>query len=399
MQKNAFPTAKSTSTTPLASAGLDYPIDFSNFAAVRLIISIIFFSSMSNTLKTERIQWVDAMRGFSMIVVVFGHVMLSMGLGGYDSFLNSILLTFRMPLFFFVSGFFSYRVLSWWTKNRVLDILKRKVQAQVICTFAFLSLFLYVTEGKVTFEYGLCGYWFTIVLFQMYILYLLLALLSRLIHCKIVFPGLVVLSLLGIACLALYHQHFWAWDFFNWMNLCKYLQFFTLGLFCSKHRTFIFRILGSNLFRLIIIVGWTACMILWYNAGFKTSFPIIYSFIHDIAVRYFALSTVVMLFYSARDFYSKDSRTSSTLKFIGQRTLDIYMIHYFFIPNLSFLKEWLNNGNMLVLQLIVALIITSVIVMLCLLISSILRKTTYLQQWLFGVRPRPANKDFVKYPS
>lgn len=51
----------------------------------------------------------DALRGFSMVLVVMGHVLLSMNLGGYDTLLSSALLTFRMPLFFFVSGFFAYR--------------------------------------------------------------------------------------------------------------------------------------------------------------------------------------------------------------------------------------------------------------------------------------------------
>lgn len=99
------------------------------------------------TFNESRLQWVDSIRGFSMLIVVLGHVLISMGIGGYASFLGSILLTFRMPLFFFVSGFFSYRVILWWNKNRITDILKRKVKAQILCTLAFLSVFQYVTQG------------------------------------------------------------------------------------------------------------------------------------------------------------------------------------------------------------------------------------------------------------
>ncbi len=95
----------------------------------------------------NRMQWVDAMRGFSMLIVVFGHVLLSMGIGGYNSFLSSILLTFRMPLFFFVSGFFSFRAIEWWNKKRIGDILKRKLQAQILCTVLFLAVYQYVRVG------------------------------------------------------------------------------------------------------------------------------------------------------------------------------------------------------------------------------------------------------------
>jgi len=102
---------------------------------------------MNNASDIGRLQWIDAMRGFSMLIVVIGHVLLSMGIGGYDSFLSSVLLTFRMPLFFFVSGFFSFRAIEWWNRKRIGDILKRKFQAQILCTVVFLSVYQYVISG------------------------------------------------------------------------------------------------------------------------------------------------------------------------------------------------------------------------------------------------------------
>lgn len=103
--------------------------------------------SVAVSAGSERMLWVDSMRGFSMLIVVLGHVLMLMGIGGYHSFLSSVLLTFRMPLFFFVSGFFSYRAIMWWNKRRVGDILKRKTQAQIICTVIFLSIYQYVKLG------------------------------------------------------------------------------------------------------------------------------------------------------------------------------------------------------------------------------------------------------------
>lgn len=102
---------------------------------------------MNKALDAGRLQWVDAMRGFSMLIVVFGHVLLPMGIGGYNSFISSVLLTFRMPLFFFVSGFFSFRAIEWWNRKRIGDILKRKLQAQIFCTIAFLSVYQYIMSG------------------------------------------------------------------------------------------------------------------------------------------------------------------------------------------------------------------------------------------------------------
>lgn len=341
--------------------------------------------------KRERMLWVDSMRGFSMLIVVLGHVLLSMGLGGYDSVLSSLLLTFRMPLFFFVSGFFSYRAISWWNKSRLSDILKRKIQAQIISTIAFLSVFQIVIGGGIVWpESGFGGYWFTIVLFQMYVLYLCVTGVSNIIKRDISLPLMAIFSIAGVAILVLMRGDSWLWNFLCWENLTKYLQFFTLGLIISKYRNKFFNTLTKNWFSTLMIVGWIICMLLWYNDSFHNRFPLVYSLVHDIAVRYFALMTVVIMFHRNAQYFSSEARSARTLRYIGQRTLDIYMIHYFLIPSLGFLTIFLSTGNMLTIQLAIGITITAIIVALCLLISSILRQSQTLGSWLFGVKVRTA---------
>jgi len=342
---------------------------------------------MNKALDAGRLQWVDAMRGFSMLIVVFGHVLLSMGIGGYDSFLSSVLLTFRMPLFFFVSGFFSFRAIEWWNRKRVGDILKRKFQAQILCTFVFVFVYQYVISGGVNLEHGFGGYWFTIVLFQMYICYLCFSLISRILRLNIVIPCLIVLSVIGIAALVVYSRDSHLWEFLCWENLCKYMQFFTLGIISARYRNKAFKLFGNNKFVVCVTIGWIVCMMLWYNIGVQQSYPILYSFVHDIAVRYFALMTVISFFYGYREHFSNLTRSNGALRFIGRRTLDIYMIHYFFIPDLSILGSWLQTGNRIIIQIIIASILTVAIVSMCLLISLMLRKSKILESWLFGVKP------------
>lgn len=336
----------------------------------------------------DRMQWVDAMRGFSMIIVVLGHVLLSMGLGGYDSFLSSVLLTFRMPLFFFVSGFFSYRVISWWNRKRINDILKRKVQAQILCTLAFLFVYQIVTGGGISLRHGFGGYWFTIVLFQMYVIYLTLSVLSRFLRFNIVIPVMLLISAMFVGIIAFNRGSSWIWEFLCWENLTKYFQFFTVGIVCSKYRDKFFKLLCNNTFITVMIIGWVISMLLWYNDSFRLSQPFLYSIVHDIFVRYFALMTVVIVFYSNSSVLSGNSSTSRLLRFIGRRTLDIYMIHYFLIPNLGFMKAWLENGNMVIIQFAISALVTAVIVLICLMLSSIIRKSSTLESWLFGVRQR-----------
>lgn len=338
----------------------------------------------------QRIQWVDAMRGFSMIVVVVGHVLVSMGIGGYDSFLGSLLLTFRMPLFFFVSGFFSFRAIEWWNKTRVFDILKRKFQAQIICTVIFASLCALVFQGKVNFAGGFGGYWFTIVLFQMYIIYLALSLFSRLINKNIVIPALIIISVAFVGILAVYSRESRLWHFLTWENLTKYMQFFTLGIICSKYRERFWKILENRAFTTLMISGWIICLIIIYLWGGYEHLPsIIRSLIHDIAVRYCGLMTVVIMFFGGRTYFSQNSQGARILRFIGQRTLDIYMIHYFLIPRMADITPWIKTGNTFIFQLGISVGVSALIIAVCLLISSILRHSSVLAAWLFGVRQRP----------
>lgn len=331
--------------------------------------------------------WVDAMRGFSMIVVVLGHVLLYMDLGLYNSVLSSILITFRMPLFFFVSGFFSFRAVSWWNKSKAKDILTRKFQAQIICTIVFISIYQYVTGVGNWLKDGFGGYWFTIVLFQMYMLYMLLSCLSKYTKRDFVIPVMILLSVIGIGIIAAGGFKSPLYDFLSWEELCKYLQFFSLGLICSKFRTKFFNSLNNNRIITAITIGFIISFLLCYDSQIR-QYNYIYKFLHDFLARYCSLIIVITLFFNNQSLFNGNSKPARTLKFIGQRTLDIYMIHYFFLPNLRSLYPYLKNDDMIVLQLIISLTITAVIVTLSLLVSAILRQSTTLQTWLFGVKQK-----------
>lgn len=152
--------------------------------------------------EQKRLSYFDALRGFSMIFVVFWHVMLfSLNIGTEQSVVNQIAVTFRMPLFFFVSGFFAYRASTKLTASLVGNILKRKIQAQVICTIVFFSIYQ-LCQGQSIFAWahdGFKGFWFTIALFQMFIVFLMLSFISRLFKKEYILGfGLLFCSLIWI---------------------------------------------------------------------------------------------------------------------------------------------------------------------------------------------------------
>lgn len=337
-----------------------------------------------NTNAQSRLLWVDAMRGFSMILVVLAHVLGGMGIGSYNTFLGSFFLTFRMPLFFFVSGYFSYRSIQWWNKSRIKDILKRKIQAQIICTIVFFSLYMYC-KG-LTFDGNFGGYWFTIVLFQMYVIYLSLSLFARLIKKNIVPICMIILSLFGIILIASHFNGGALWELLSWLDFCKYLQFFTLGIIVSQYRSDFFKLLSKDWLITTTIILWVICLVLWYNDTFKEHFSIAYSVVHDIIIRYVSLLTIISIFYRNSEYFSRDSKDSRILRFIGQRTLDIYMIHFFFLPELTPFLGWIKSNDLLIIQMLLSFTLTLVITFASLFVSMAIRESKILSQWLFGVK-------------
>ena len=66
-------------------------------------------------MATNRLQYIDALRGFTMILVVFAHVETYMlSIDPNTTFISSLFISFRMPLFFFISGYIAFKSKKVW---------------------------------------------------------------------------------------------------------------------------------------------------------------------------------------------------------------------------------------------------------------------------------------------
>lgn len=352
----------------------------------------------------KRIGYIDAMRGFSMILVVFGHVLLSMGFPTDSTILGSILLTFRMPLFFFVSGFFAFRAIDKWTYKLSETILKRKVQAQIICTIVFYSIYqlchsktplLFLTDG-------FSWFWFTIVLFQMFIIYMILAVAEKILKKPIIVtPGLIILSILFfimfVKCGEFDNK---MWSILSWYYLVEYFQFFTFGILAKKYYSKFEQLLESDSFRTYTIISYIFLLLAVY--GFDKAFAnyssAVYNIFSMILVRYAGLFTIFILFYNNRTYFANDEKPCRWLRFVGRRTLDIYMLHVFILPNLLFMKPLLSDSGMLLMQLTVGITGAVLNIAVCLFMSSILRSSSTIAQWLFGEKEQSSLKHTILIP-
>lgn len=339
---------------------------------------------MANFVKKQRVKYIDALRGFTMLLVVLQHVTTySFGIQPYDTALTNILVSFRMPMFFFISGYIAYKSTAIWDKYLYKYSLKKKAIVQLIPTAFFFSLYCFSNYDNpiITFlSIGLGGYWFTFVLFEMFCIFYSISFLSK----KYFSFILIFLSFIGIVSLVMFRSDSQLWTMLCLENLCKYFQFFALGLLCRKYNNHFLALMKNDLFKTVILIIFIVSIIIVTRTSWGIDSFIGKNAVRSIFIRYSGLFVVFSFFLSKETFFSKENVFNKCIQFIGRRTLDIYLIHYFLIPQISNIS--FNIKGSAILEFCVPAIFTIVIVGMCLLISEVIRNSHFLGHYLFGVK-------------
>lgn len=338
--------------------------------------------------KAKRVEYIDAMRGFTMFFVVVGHVLDFSFLEEY-AFVTSIMKTFRMPLFFFISGYVGYKNADSFGLRSYTSAIWKKLSMAMLpcCIFYFLYTLLikqvragWILGGMMHMHFG--GYWFVPELFKMFMIYYTLMLLSNIGRFTKYLPGILVIiavirMLLGVNKLAMHLPHI-----FFFSDLSGYIVFFILGILVRERFDFFKRLLDNELLNGIMLVLWMSCGILYYKY-YGLNYGMFY------LSRLSGLFVSFSFFYHCRDFFSRNGRLSRLLQFIGRRTLEIYLLHYFFIPEFpQIVVDWFvdcNNGFLLMLSS--SIFFAVLIVAMCLGIGILIRRNSpILAHYLLGAR-------------
>ena len=119
-------------------------------------------------MMNKRIAYIDTMRGFTMILVVYSHIC-HFCLG--DSLLgfNATFFLFRLPCFFFISGWLFEPV----SRRPFRQIARKKFMVQIVPTVIFLLLLAPPPEFFHQLGTLKGGYWFTFTLFEFFLIYML----------------------------------------------------------------------------------------------------------------------------------------------------------------------------------------------------------------------------------
>ena len=342
--------------------------------------------------QQNRIGYIDALRGMAMILVVYFHIA-AYGFGSYEIGYNDIIERFRMPTFFFISGWLFYKAGRIWDRQTITGIFRKKFMVEIIPTAVFLLLYLTMFNLLDINSFGSDkkGYWFTFVLFEYFVIYILAeALINRKDSAIGEMRVFVIMLLLSIT--AFYYAKYYtryATELGTWKDILGFLSFvkirhiifFWFGTFVRRHFDQFIHLTNNRYVTAILIVLFTA-IIVW---------PVVLSIngVEYLAYLVAGLSGTVICFTFFRiheQHFSQETWYGRGLQLIGRRTLDIYLIHYFVIPyDLVSLDTWLQyHHNTLFVPM--ALILALWVVIISLVISSLLRVSPLLAKYLFGAK-------------
>lgn len=343
----------------------------------------------------QRIQFIDAMRGFTMFLVVLGHIFVyTFNYDTTESVVSSFFITFRMPMFFFISGYIGYKAVERWNGAFYWQNLRKKAYIQLIPGLIFLFVYC-ISHDKdylqTVLSSGLNINWFTEVLFEMFLVYFTTAAISRKVSERLFTPVIVTVAAITTFIISFCFHANAVTDFLWLRAFCRYFQFFALGLICRKYNDKFMTWITKDTVKTILIIVFIALFLTIWEGPFAQN-SAIWKMLHDLVIRYVGLFMVFAIFASHQEYFDADGRISRTMQFVGKRTLDIYLLHYFFLPDLQAMKPYFINNDNPTFELITAAVIAAVVLTLSLATSSILRQSDFLAAKLFGVKTTKATK-------
>lgn len=326
-------------------------------------------------MEKKRIAYLDAIKCLAILLVIDIHVRSGNGFKPYDTLSAQMLYAPAIPLFFFVSGFLAYKQ-SMSIKD-VWDNIRRKFVFLVIPALVFrIGMDLMNQKSLLGFiTGGMHGYWFTIVLFECFLVYYLITLAIK--NEKWRIGVLLALSLAGIGMLAVNKDFGPA--IFDLRRFIKFFQFFVLGTLAMKFRPKYESLMCNEVFKATFLLS-SFIVLFTLNYDMPSAF---HHFLRDVALRYFTTFAIVSFFVCHENNFQPQTRVNSLINLIGQNSLAIYLIHYFFLPHFRPLPEWFDGLNMVTVHLM-SILYTVAITALCLIFIKFLSNSKYIRKHVLG---------------
>lgn len=357
--------------------------------------------------QSKRIEYIDALRGFTMILVVFCHIE-SHSFYNDPSIIGRILMTFRMPLFFFISGYIAYKAHKMWNINSYVSDCFKKIKVQLIPTIVFGLTYAYLIDQSniTTFltDPLKLGYWFTITLLSMFLIYYT----TSFLYAKIALPkgedyidnkkniyAIILIGLVGVVLvseklfLKIFPSQALIYDTLSLSQLSSYFPFFIFGIIASMYKKSFEQITDNkyvitSILILFIAITTTRILLLQQPEHIVAQYDLYIKLAMGLN-GILGITIVYKFFQKHQDSFTQEKTLGKYLQYIGRRTLDIYLLHYFLLPDLKFMGEFMGSSSTVV-GLFTNIIISLMVIIVCLIISNTIRLSPILAHYLFGAK-------------
>jgi len=323
-----------------------------------------------------------------MIIVVFGHVE-TYGFFNfsYTTILGNLFQSVQMPLFFFISGFVVYKerpVRNW---SKFFSLVVKKAQQLLLPALVVGLIYTYTKSGTEFNEFisdaAKKGYWFTISLFEMFLIYYFMSALFN----RYEKDGLWVLLAISFICFLMklpFKAYPWLNEIGNYTSLhftFNHFQFMVIGMLTRKYFNIIVSMLERQMVKTMTILIFF--LLFYLQITLSPMGGMVGKVVDTILECGIAYPSIYLLFMLFNRHY-ESSFMNGALEYVGKRTLDIYLLHYFLLPALPMVGEFLKSYPNVILECLVGFTLAILIVIVALFISRIIRVSQVLGMLVLG---------------
>lgn len=356
----------------------------------------------------QRIEYFDILKGIAIFLVVMGHV-ITMCIREIDAaFIFKLIGQVHMPIFFFISGFLSYREKNGITyappaiKKRFMQLIVPFIvmSALWIWYFPHSSLSSPISDSLIGMycSFWKDGYWFTLCLFEMFLLYIPLSAILR--RCNKLWEQFVV-SLIAYSIL-LIAAFLWSseqenFDIAGLGLLSWFFPIFMMGVFAKKYSVTYQAITSNGSWFTVAAVVFA---LTFYAIAYPWNLPFLPDWTKALTRPLMHISIVLIAVAAIRpsnrhesfpagtnqvDTTNKQSAVIRFFKYLGTESLSIYLLHYFFLFPLTPLREPLRAiGLPFVPLAAISVAVALLIIAVTLFVSHIISRSPILSILMLG---------------
>ena len=278
----------------------------------------------------QRFLYIDVLRGIAILIVIYSHILLFCVGYSETSALTNLLRLYFLNAFFFLSGFMAYKA-PIFNLSQIIRNLWKKITVLLIATFITGGLYCaYINGNPYSFlaDGAKGGYWFTIALFIMMIIYTIEDFFIKKLKNRYLQSGIILL-VAGF----IYWWHKTGMASTAWANYLSlggtsyYFLMFTSGVLCKKHLESFHRYLDIPLVK-------TSIFLIAMLGAFVGYIPLLITNITVVLSTYFIIKDILNNYPETNDLQRLPPIKKTifqTLALIGKNTIEIYFLHYFLL--------------------------------------------------------------------